>query len=141
MRVGIAGQEANQNASVKPPCINRCATRRRVDEFRHVFVGRFVFVIAGTPTEKLIELLKMDLGVALRPAVETADEQGASFDAFDAADLRIDDVVIGQECFVGDRGEKFVLNDVAQRAGQLSNEGRSLVTACRTKAFAFLNRK
>jgi len=62
--VGVASQDAGENATIEPQRLDRCAARRVPDEGAHVVIGRFVFVAAitaGAAAQELIEFLEVNL--------------------------------------------------------------------------------
>src|SRR5580658_3246404 len=111
MRVGIAGQEADQLAPIEPPRVERDAAGSVADERGHFVVAGVVFVIAGSAAEKLAELFEVNLGAA-REAVESLDEKRTSLDTFDGPDFKLDDPIVRQERAAGFCGDVFVFYNV-----------------------------
>src|SRR5260221_3308364 len=141
MRVGIAGEEANENSSKEPPRVDRRAARRLENELGHVVVGRFVFIIARALAEQLVEFFEMAFGAA-RQAIKALHHQCSFIDAFEVRNFRLGDLVTWQQGAARDGGQIFVLDDVAQRPRrQLCNKGRSLVTPRRPISGALLDRE
>ncbi len=102
MRVGVARQQANQNALIEPPGVHRRTAGRAQNECSHVVIGGVILVISGTLAEELIELLEMPFRSSAQ-AIEARNDECPLGDALQPCNDRIDDFVIRQQGAAGCR--------------------------------------
>ena len=93
VRVCIACENAGQNATIKPPGVRGRASGRIADERRQILVGRIIFIVSTSAAEKLVEFLEMPLCAATQ-AVKAPDDQGLAVNAFDLADININNIIV-----------------------------------------------